>query len=208
MDNFILQVLGALGGGAAIVAVLAAWLSKLWAARILQSENAEHQQRLRALEAELRRDVDSHLAQLQAELRRDVDTHLAQLQSQLAMLKEKTLKAHTDKLACYADAIECTARLMSDISALVVSRKGAKTFEEAFAEFDVARIHAYGHMALVAPQAVMDAFDRLVDHLLDVNEGLAEADWMKARRLVLGWLNAARADLGVDATPINYNGER
>jgi len=180
-----------LGGAAAIVTALSAWIGKLWSDRILQRENSDHQQRLKALEAELRHEVDAQLARLQVEL---------------ATLKEKTLKAHADKLTCYRFAIDGAAKLLADISALAGGLPGARPFEQAFAEFDATRIRAYGHMAMVAPQAVMDAYDEMVEYFIRVRSGAEEQDWFKARNLALSWINAARMDIGVDPTSISYRG--
>lgn len=186
-----LETLGQLGGAALVVGGLSAWIGKLWADRILQRENSEHQQRLKALEAELRHDVDKQLARLQTEL---------------TMLKEKTLKAHADKLACYGFAIDGASKLLADVSALEAGLPSARPFDQAFAEFDAMRIRAYGHMAMVAPQAVMDAYDSMVEYFIHVHSGHKIPDWVEARNLALAWINTARTDIGVDTTPISYRG--
>lgn len=181
-----------LGGAAAIVAALSAWIGKLWADRILQRESSDHQRRLKALEAELRHDVDAQLARLQTEL---------------ATLKEKTLKAHADKLACYGFAIDGASKLLADLSALAGGLPSARPFEQAFADFDAVRIRAYGHMAMVAPQPVMDAYDEMVEYFIHVRSGEEKPDWVKARNFALSWINAARVDIGVDPTSISYRGD-
>lgn len=186
-----LEFLGQLGGAAVIVAALSWWIGKLWADRILQRESSDHQRRLKALEADLRHEVDAQLARLQTEL---------------ATLREKTLKAHADKLACYSFAIDGASKLLADMSALAGKLPGARSFEQAFADFDAVRIRAYGHMAMVAPQPVMDAYDSMVEYFIHVRSGDEPADWVKARNLALTWINAARVDIGVDPTSISYRG--
>jgi len=186
-----LEVVAQLGGAAVMVGGLSAWIGKLWADRILQRESTDHQRRLKALEAELRHDVD---------------TQLARLHTELATLKEKTLKAHADKLACYGFAIDGASKLLADMSALAGGLPGARSFEQAFAEFDSVRIRAYGHMAMVAPQPVMDAFDAMVEYFIRVRSGDEKPDWVKARNFALSWINAARVDIGVDPTPVRYQG--
>lgn len=187
------EVISQLGGAAVIVAALSAWIGRLWADRILNNESTAHQQRLKELESNLRHQVD---------------TQLARLQSELSTLKEKTLKAHVDKIACYSFAIDGASKLLADMSATSTGVKGSSSFQDAFAEFDRSRIRAYGHMALVAPQSVLDAYDALVGYFLDVNEGHEKADWVKARELALVWINAARTDIGVDPSPVSYRGTR
>lgn len=180
-----------LGGAAAIVGAFSAWIGKLWADRILQRERSDHERRLKELESSLRHQVDAQLAQVNFEL---------------STLKEKTLKAHADKLACYGFAIDGASKLLSDISALNAGLPSARPFAQAFAEFDAARIRAYGHMAMVAPQAVMDAFDAMVEHFIHLESGQQKPDWVAARNLALAWINAARQDIGIDPTPISYRG--
>lgn len=192
MSAFI-EVISQLGGAAVIVAALSVWIGRLWADRILSNESAAHQQRLKELESNLRHQVD---------------TQLARLQSELGTLKEKTLKAHADKIACYSFAIDGASKLLADLSATSTGVRGAPTFQDSFAEFDRSRIRAYGHMALVAPQSVLDAYDALVGYFLDVNEGRQQANWAKARELALAWINAARMDIGVDPSPVSYRGPR
>lgn len=191
MEGF-LWFIAQLGGSAVIVGVLSTWIGRLWADRILKREDAEHQARLKKLESDLRHQVDSKLAHLESEL---------------ATLRDKTLRAHADKLACYAFAVDSTAAFMSELSVILRNQLGAARYQSAFAAFDAGRIKAYGHMALVAPQAVMDAYDKLVDYFLLVDGNMESASWESARHLALNWINAVRNDLGVDPTPIEYRGK-
>ena len=100
----VMEALGLLGGAAAVVGALSAWIGKLWADRILSREGREHQNRLKELESSLRHQVDAQLAQVNFEL---------------GTLKEKTLKAHADKLVCYGFAIDGVAKLLAEFSAFV-----------------------------------------------------------------------------------------
>lgn len=189
----LMEALGLLGGAAVVVGALSAWIGKLWADRILSRENSEHQQRLKELESSLRHQVDAHLAHLNSEL---------------STLKEKTLKAHADKLTCYGFAIDGVAKLLAEFSASVNNVPGAKPFNVAFDEFDGLRIRAYGHMAMVAPQSVMNAYDSLIEYFIAIRYGERQANWKEGRELALAWINAARADIGVDPTPVRYEGAR
>ena len=76
-----------------------------------------------------------------------------------------------------------------------------------FDEFNEQRIRIYGYLAMIAPQAVMDAQDKLIDNLLLVAHGNAKYEWEKVRENALAMLNAVRIDVGIDKSPISYNGE-
>lgn len=65
----------------------------------------------------------------------------------------------------------------------------------------------YGYLAMLAPQSVMDAQDDLIDHLLKITNGKAEYEWVKIREKALVMLNAVRADIGINDTPIAYHGD-
>jgi len=60
---------------------------------------------------------------------------------------------------------------------------------------------------MLAPQAVMDVQDKLMDYLLQISNGSESYDWKKVRDLAIAMLNEIRRDIGIDKTPISYNGE-
>ncbi|MDP4076269.1 hypothetical protein [Acidovorax sp. A1169] len=191
--GFVSALLGAFGGGAVIVLALSAWLGKLWADRLMASEQAAHAERLKGLEANLRHQVDASLALVK---------------TQLDLQRGKHEKAHADKLACYDAAVHRMAKLFEAMNGIAANPTAGQIFAEAFAEFEAFRFEIYGRMALVAPQPVLDAYDALVNHLLDGLETRGVPDVFKTRQLSLNWINAARLDLGVDPAPIEFRGPR
>lgn len=68
-----------------------------------------------------------------------------------------------------------------------------------------ARIRIYGYIGMIAPQAVMDAQDQLIDYLLQVANGEPYV-WLKVREFGLVLINEVRKDIGIDIAPITYNG--
>jgi hypothetical protein len=60
---------------------------------------------------------------------------------------------------------------------------------------------------MLAPQAVMDAQDALIDYLLLVVNGNAKHEWPRVRALALTLLNEIRRDIGIDTSAIQYKGE-
>jgi len=52
----------------------------------------------------------------------------------------------------------------------------------------------------------MNAFDKLIDHLLLVTTGKEPYHFPKIRELAIGVINEARKDIGIDTSPIQYKG--
>ena len=65
----------------------------------------------------------------------------------------------------------------------------------------------YGYLAMLAPQNVMDAYDKLMDHLLQIFHGTKQYLWTEVRALAISALNEIRKDVGIDKSPIEYRGE-
>jgi len=68
-------------------------------------------------------------------------------------------------------------------------------------------MRAYGYLAMLAPQEVMNAYDDLFDHLLFVINGQEPYEWTKVRELSLAMLNEVRKEIGLGAAPIAYFGK-
>lgn len=156
---------------------LSSWLGKIWASRIL--ENEKHR----------------------------LDTALEATKRDLDVIKETTLRFQNDKILIYRTVIETVARLLAALDShesgrLVTAEAGAR-----YDEFNEQRIRIYGYLAMLAPQTVMDAQDDLIDHLLKITNGKAEYEWVKIREKALVMLNAVRADIGINDTPIAYHGD-
>lgn len=89
-----------------------------------------------------------------------------------------------------------------------VSYAGKPPSEEIIEKFYVTRLRAYGYLAMLAPQSVMDQFDILIDNLLDILVDGKKMPWSEIRKRALNLLNAAREDIGLSDSPIQYNGHR
>lgn len=125
---------------------------------------------------------------------------------------EKYLSAHNDKVAIYRAVVDIVSKLLAALDSHYLGHPSSsqdqllviKTFNEQ-------RLQVYGYLAMLAPQEVMDAFDRLMDYLLRLisNGCLQEewhAEWGEIRNLALGLINQVRIDIGIDKTPVAYRG--
>lgn len=191
--NPVLEFVGYLGGAAVVVGGLSSWIGKIYADRVLQTEQSKHNSDLKTLESELRQKVESRILELNLEL---------------AMFRDKTLKAHNDKLSCYASAIDGVAGFMAKISSHSNRMIDAVVLQRAFIDFDSSRIMNYGHMILFAPQNVIDAYDALVEYFLECAIEGKQFSWKDARSMSLNFINAARLDIGINPSPVQYNGKR
>lgn len=189
--DWIQDVLKQLGGAVAIAAGAVSVGCTIWTARIARNEQAEH---------------DQALARLEAGLKGKIDLLLAAEQSKLDLLQERAKRLHDDKLACYAKAIALIAEFAAEADEVRMGLRTDQDFRDAYVRFNRDRLPAYSHMALVAPQAVMDAFDRLVEYILQLMRGDNVYDFPSVRRLALNWINEARKDIGINSDPIEYRG--
>jgi hypothetical protein len=185
-------VLLAVGGGGLIVLALSSWLGKVWATRLMDRERREH---------------DREMASLSAELRRQVDTQLANSRNELDIFKEKHLKAHADKLSIYRAAIDLIAEILGDLDFAYMNGLPLPDAAEQRDKMNRGRMRVWGYMAMLAPQHVMDSLDALFDHLLLVIDGHEQYEWVKVRELSLKLLNEVRKDIGIDSSSIEYRGD-
>lgn len=185
------SILVSIGGGAALVFALSSWLGKIWASRIMASDQATHAQSLERLRSKLETERTAHFEHYKRQLDVTVATHLRETQ---------------DKLAIYRAATDIVATLLSDFDRVAIDGSAPPDARERFDRFNRERLKAYGYMAMLAPQPVMDAFDALIDFCLMVAHGDASYDWAEIRRLALALLNEIRKDVGIDKSPIEYKG--
>ncbi len=181
------------GGGGAIVALLSSWLGKLWAERLMERERAAHEQ---------------ELSRLRADLEARNQTRLAEIQRELDIQQEKQLGRHREKFEAYRNVVDVVTPLLADFNRVLGKRLPPKEAAEAVEKFDRERLRLYGHLALVAPQSLMDAHDALMDYLLGAMEGSQPYGWKKIRSLALVLVNEARKDVALDAAPVEYLGKR
>ena len=185
----VLQIIVSLGGGGLIVAGLSNWLGKLWADRLMARERADH---------------EAQLARLRANLEHQNQTQIEALRTELRLIEEKHLKGFQDRVAIYRMAVDIVADFLGDLDRYL--RAGQTFPDERLDTFNRMRMKAYGYLAMLASQRVMDAYDQLADHLLQIVGGQQSYEWEEVRRLALGLLNAVRVDIGLDPSPIQYNG--
>jgi hypothetical protein len=166
-----------IGGGGLVVLALSSWLGKVWAGRILRDE--------------------THKLSIQLEeAKRDLD-----------VIKEKSLRFQNDKILAYREITEIIAKLLAIMDAEDGRIVGWDTSKGPVHEFNEQRLKLYGYLAMLAPQAVMDAQDDLVDHLLLTVAGEVDYKWSEVREKVLYLLNAVREDIGLATGPIIYKGK-
>jgi hypothetical protein len=168
------------------VGALFVWLGRVSAKRIETRENAKHS-----------RDLEN----VKAELTRSVQLEVKRLETELSILRDKTLGAHNLKIQIYQEVIEPLSSFMLRIENGTLTNQG-------LGEFNLQRAKSYARLAMFAPQAVLDAYDVLVDYLNDHLEGRHPFDWPTIRQLIHQFLNAARADIGMGAGAIVYHGHR
>ena len=174
-------VIMSLGGGGVIVWFLSNFLDKVWANRIMQEERTIHQQELAKFKEELR--------------------------TELLIEGQRRIEAHQDKIVIYRGVTDAVVELLSEFERFLAADEDGSGAKDIRHNFNRKRMALYGYLGMLAPQAVMDAQDALVDHLLDLMDG-ATYDWGTIRSLVIAFINEIRIDLGVDPTPIEYRGKR
>ncbi|MBN3054990.1 MULTISPECIES: hypothetical protein [Pectobacterium] len=172
----------------AIIVGLSSWLGKIWAQRILQKESHELKIQLNAAQHEL-------------------NVSLKTIEKELDLMKEKYVSIRNDKVLIYRGIIDLIASLLAKLDAYYMNRLSQDEAMKHFDVFNEQRIRLYGYMAMFAPQNVMDTQDELIDHLLQVAYGKRSYEWEEIRTMALALINEIREDVGIDQTPIEYNGK-
>lgn len=185
-------IFASLGGASAILFGLSNWLGRQWADRLLASERAKHEKEIEALKSKLRVETEAQLANLN---------------QWLSIQKETHLKHHTDKLSIYRSVIDIVGCFIHELEQVALKRKPSVP-EDILERFLMQRLQAYGYLAMLAPQNVMDRFDSLMDLILDVLYDNKVPTWTEVREQAIALLNAMRNDLGLDGGTIEYRGHR
>jgi len=175
--KFVTASVASIGVGGAVVFALSSWLGKVWASRILATE--EHN--LKSLLEKTKRELD--------------------------VFKETTLRFQNDKILTYRAIVDVVARILSSFDAHQMGRLQPHEAGSRFDEFNEQRMRVYGYLAMLAPQPVMDAQDQLMDHLIKISHGSEKYEWPKVRGLAINLLNEIRKDIGIDKSPVEYRGE-
>lgn len=193
-DFFIyaVTVLATSGTATLIILGLSGYVGKIWATRIMEKERLKH-----ALELE----------KLSNDLKSKNNEHLASFTHELEILKNAHLKQHDDKLVIYRTVIEMVATMLAKLELIVLNKRAPLNSSE-LEEFEAERLRMYGYLGMLAPQEIMDANDQLTDLLLSVVHENKQTDWLTVRGRAIHLINTMRRDIGIDKTPIHYNGER
>ncbi len=172
-----LAILASLGGGAVLILAFSSWFGKIWADRILATQKHE------------------------------LGAALEKTKRELDVVKETTLRFQNDKILTYRSVIDIISRLLASLDAYDLGALGQKEFETRFHEFNEQRMRVYGYLAMIAPQKVMTARDKLMGQLLPISMGKKPYEWELLRPLIINLLNEIRIDIGIDKNPIEYTGE-
>lgn len=170
-----------------VITALASWLGKVWAERILARETNELKRQL-------------------SESQHRLDISLKQAEREFDLLKESRSRVYNDKISIYRGIVDLVAKVLASFDAM--KKSGASTEEVALLlqGFNEQRLRLYGYTGMFAPQAVMDAQDAVIDHLLLVANRSVPYVWSDVRNLALSFLNEVRRDVGLDKSSIVYNG--
>lgn len=175
--KFVTASIASIGAGGAIIFALSSWLGKVWANRILNEEKYK------------------------------LGSELEKTKRELDIIKETILRFQNDKILAYRAIVDVVAQILSAFDSHQMGRLQPQEAGSRFDEFNEQRIRVYGYLAMLAPQAVMDAQDQLMDHLIDIANGSVEYKWQRVRELAINLLNAIRKDIGIDKNPIEYRGK-
>ena len=174
-----------LGGWGLLVLTLFGILGKIWVDRAIQQERTRNDQKLIEVESKLRREDNSHLAKLQPEI---------------DLLKDKESRLHNDKLAIYRELSKLIVSLIVDIEFNNDPKKNLQQHEQR-------RLEIFAYMAMVAPQSVLTKYFKLEEHLFEVMGTKRKFSFSEMRALALNLLNEIRIDVGLDKSPVTYDGK-
>lgn len=190
--EFIAALLVSLGGATVILFALTNYLGKIWANRLMQKEIANH---------------DRELATLRGKLELQNEEYLSSIRNELEIYKETHLKQHSDKILIYRAVIDIIAEILSELEMVTMGLKDSLS-PELIENFGRERLKIYGYLGMLAPQAVMDTHDKLMDHLIAMIYDGKQSTWEEVRTLAINFINKIREDIGIDKSAIEYRGER
>ncbi|MGD9639413.1 MAG: hypothetical protein AB7U85_10245 [Alphaproteobacteria bacterium] len=183
-------IIGSFGGAGAIILAVSSWLGKIWANRVMEKDRANY---------------SKELEKLRAELEKSNNKEIEEIKNELSIYKEQYLKGFNDKINIYRMVVDIVSEALGEFNAAELTKipLNIKTLNQ----IDRLRIKAYGYLAMMAPQNVMDKQDVLMDYLLNVAYSNEKYDWKRTRAYSLDLLNEIRKDLKFDENPITYNGK-
>lgn len=127
--------------------------------------------------------------------------------NELSILKEAFLKEHSEKVSTYKVVIDVVAKILADLDKWSLGDLSPEEGKEAFHSFNEKRLRVYGYLGIVAPQAVMDSQDALMEKIISVSKGQEQYEWSEIRQRALVLINEIRKDIAIDKSPISYNGK-
>jgi hypothetical protein len=182
----------------------------LWLARNLIQERLrgavkhEYDTKIEKLKSDLRKETEIGLTNLRNQLERKAGQELARLQKDLDLLKQKELSGHQEKLKAYRLVVDVFAEIYADLQ--IAFTQGQS--EQLRDKYNRYWVRCYGYLSMIAPQDVMDAFDRLNDYILMVFLGQQQPQpWPETRKLALEFINCMRRDIGLSTEDIEYHGK-
>ncbi len=211
--KIVLTIIASIGGGGLLVLGLSGWLGKVWANRLMAADQANHNRELERLRAELtqtnqilleaeRAKFNRGLEEFKAQLIISNEENLSKLKSELEIQKHSQLKEYQDKLDIYRMVADIVSDLLADFDV----SKGILSPEQVD-KYNRRWMKAYGNLAMLAPQEVMDSFDRLNDYLLGLITEDEIYEWTKIRERSLEFINSIRKDVGIDKSSVEYKGD-
>jgi hypothetical protein len=126
--------------------------------------------------------------------------------TELVIFKETVLKERNEKVATYKTVVDVVSKILADLDKWYAGHLAPEKGVEAFHLFNEQRMRAYGYLGMVAPQSVMDAQDKLIDHIMLITTGRVPYKWEEVRSHALGLINEIRKDIAIDKSPISHNG--
>jgi hypothetical protein len=182
----------------------------LWLARNLIQERLrgavkhEYDTKIEKLKSDLRKETEIGLTNLRNQLERKAGQELARLQKDLDLLKQKELSGHQEKLKAYRLVVDVFAEIYADLQ--IAFTQGQS--EQLRDKYNRCWVRCYGYLSMMAPQDVMDAFDRLNNYILMVFLGQQQPQpWPETRKLALEFINCMRRDIGLSTEDIEYHGK-
>ncbi|GHF94027.1 hypothetical protein [Thalassotalea marina] len=117
------------------------------------------------------------------------------------------MRSHNDKIVIYRAVVDVVSKLLSTFDSVQSGRTPIEQAAQAFDLFNEQRMQTYGYLAMLAPQSAMDAHDDFIDHLMKISGNEVGYEWAEVRELAIKFINEVRIDIGIDKTPISYNGD-
>jgi hypothetical protein len=195
LAKIVFAVLGALGGGGAIVVALYSWLGKLWAERLMEKEKALYQKDLEHFKAQLNREMEEEKARYQ----KDLEHFKAQLNRE----SDRTGQTLREKLSLYKEAIAPIVDIITQYEQTPTELKSSLV-----AGFEKKRLATSALLGMFAAMPVFEAYNALIDYLFDCVEGKRPFLFTEFRAFAFKLLSEIRRDVGISEDELVYRGPR